>query len=87
MFFFFLFFKFKQPQQIITLNGSVRIKSCDLELPPANSIQMSTSVGASTSAAAPQQPQQISNNSSQQTQQASNIDDTGRAVDNQYSFV
>lgn len=23
-----------QPQQIITMNGNVRIKSCDLEIPP-----------------------------------------------------
>lgn len=66
--------KKKQPHQI-TIGGSVRIKTCDLELPQLLSIQPSSS---STN----------SPNTNTPTQHGNVIEaESGRAVDNQYSFV
>lgn len=66
----------QQPHQIITLTGSVRIKTCDLELPQLLSLQSSSSAN-STNANTPTQPPH-----------GTAIEgESGRAVDNQYSFV
>lgn len=69
-----------QPNQIITLNASTRIKTCDLELTHLlldQSASMTNLSNAGTPTTGPNQPQR-----------ANAIDsESGRAVDNQYSFV
>jgi hypothetical protein len=62
-----------QPLPVITINGSVRIKTCDLDISQQQHSQVI--------ALARQQQQQ------QQQQNNHPDNDTGRAVDNQYSFV
>lgn len=89
-----------QPPQIITMNGSVRIKSCDLELPQSYAAQVSMQplapipqpvLAAVTSASGSTVSQTIQQSQQPQTTQhlhGNTVDaDTGRAVDNQYSFV
>lgn len=72
----YIYFHHQQPQPVITMNGSVRIKSCDLQLPQLQVMTQSTS------------SQHNNNNSSNNNNNNSNSDnETGRAVDNQYSFV
>ncbi|XP_031631928.1 SH2B adapter protein 2 isoform X2 [Contarinia nasturtii] len=73
----------RHPNQVITLNASTRIKTCDLELShlllnqSASSTNLSNSSTPTTTTTGPNQ------------QQRGNAIDTesGRAVDNQYSFV
>lgn len=84
---------YKQPQQVIILNGSVRMKSCDIVLPTIHS-NHSTSGNASGSTASTTATATIGlnypigstgSNNSNPTQH--NETETGRAIDNQYSFV
>ncbi|GAB0091655.1 SH2B adapter protein [Sergentomyia squamirostris] len=65
-------------QHIITIGGSVRVKMCDLEIPP-----LAVQASSSSVAAAPPPPPTSQTHPSQNN----NTDDTGRAVGNQYSFV
>lgn len=60
-----------QLAQVITMNGSVRVKTCDLELP--QNIQATSQLNSTATVT-------THNNSN-------TSDDNGRAVDNQYSFV
>lgn len=69
-----------QPNQIITLNASTRIKTCDLELTHLL-LDQSSSMTNLSNAGTP-------TTGSNQQQRANAIDsESGRAVDNQYSFV
>lgn len=69
----------KQPHQVITLNGSIRIKTCDLELPQPQQQQTIQSSQSNSSANV---------NTPNQQQHGNAIEnESGRAVDNQYSFV
>lgn len=56
------------------MNGSVRVKTADLELPQPQQQQ-------------PAHPPTNPTTNAQQHSNTNNTDDTGRAVDNQYSFV
>lgn len=87
-----------QSQHVITLNGSVRIKTCDLELPQIQSSSAVAAVagGATAATAASTAATSTTNVSTsgnaltaQQRSHAGSSDtnDCGRAVDNQYSFV
>lgn len=72
-----------QPQ-VITMKGSVRIKSCelDLQLPQAQVMAQTTTTSSTTASSTQQQQQQQPSHNNNNTDS-----DTGRAVDNQYSFV
>lgn len=84
-FHFHLFFQKKKMQQnqIITLNASTRIKTCDLEL---SQLLLNQSSASSTNLSNASTPTTTNTASNQHRSNA--IDsESGRAVDNQYSFV
>lgn len=60
------------------MKGSVRIKSCELDLQLPQVMAQTTTTSSTTSSSTQQQPSHNNNNTDS---------DTGRAVDNQYSFV
>lgn len=73
------------------MNGSVRIKTCDLELPQLLSMQSSASSQNLSNASTPttNTAAAASATSGQMQPHGNTIDTTesGRAVDNQYTFV
>ncbi|XP_058454423.1 SH2B adapter protein 1 isoform X2 [Malaya genurostris] len=76
----------RHPLQVITMNGSVRIKTCDLELSQQTVLAHEMSTGQPGPNAAGGQGTMSS--AGQQVQPSSvNAEDGQRAVDNQYSYV